>query len=245
LALHFHAVSRSWAIPALVVLGLGLLAADRPGGFAPRPDVAGDLPLLVQEDFEHFDRDAWVFTDAEAWRLSDQAGDQRPSPNHVLDQYRASRYEPPVRSPLNLAVARKVDVGDMVLDVQARSTAPDTGRRDLCIVFGYQDPTHFYYAHLGKQADEHHHNLFIVAGKPREAITETRTGGTPWTDGWHHIRLVRHVTDGLIQVFFDDMSRPVLTAHDKTFTHGRIGLGSFDDTGQFDNLQVWGKEERP
>jgi len=219
---------------ALLFLAVALVAADRPGGFAPRPDVAGHYPLVVQEDFERSDRGAWDFTDPDAWRFTEQDG------NHVLDQYRASRYEPSVRSPFNLAVARKVDVRDMVLDVKVRSTAPDSGKRDLCFVFGYQDPTHFYYAHLGKQADEHHHNLFIVNGKPRASITETRTGETPWTDGWHHVRVIRHVQDGLIQVFFDDLTQPALTAHDTTFTHGRIGVGSFDDTGQFDDLQVWG-----
>jgi len=220
---------------ALCVLVPGLVAADGPGGFAPRPEVAAGMPLVVREDFERADRAAWEFTDSDAWRIGEYEG------NHVLEQHRASRYEPPVRSPFNLALARKPDVGDLVLDVQVRSTAPDSPRRDLCIVFGYQDPTHFYYAHLGKQADANHHNVFLVDGKPRASITESRTRGTPWTDGWHHVRVVRRAGDGLIQVFFDDMAHPALTAHDRTFTHGRIGLGSFDDTGQFDDLQAWGR----
>ena len=59
---------------------------------------------------------------------------------------------------------------------------------------------------------------------PRVSIAETRTKGTPWTDGWHHVRLVRNVKDGLIQVFFDDMNQPAMTAHDRTFDHGRIGV---------------------
>jgi hypothetical protein len=228
-------VATSRNIPILFVLSLGLLAADRPGGFSPRPEAAGDLPLGLQADFETSDRDAWEFTDPNAWRVGDQDG------NHVLEQHRASKYEPPVRSPFNLALARKVDVGDLVLDVKARSTAPDTGRRDLCFVIGYLDPSHFYYVHLARQSDEHHNNIFLVDGKPRVPIGETRTQGTPWDDAWHHVRIVRHVADGLIQVFFDDMTTPAMTAHDKTFTHGRIGIGSFDDTGRFDDLQVWGR----
>ena len=177
----------------------------------------------------------WEFTDASAWRIAEQKG------NHVLEQFRPSKYEPPVRSPLNLACARNVDVGNFVLDVQARSTAADSGKRDLCFVLGYQDPSHFYYVHLAKQADDHHNSIFLVDDKPRALIVETRNQGVPWDDGWHHVRVVRRVKEGLIQVFFDDMARPAMTAHDKTFTHGRVGLGSFDDTGQFDDLQVWGK----
>ena len=226
----------------LALLTLGLVAADRPAGFAPRPEAAGDLPLALRDDFERGDRDrgtsTWDFTDPDAWRIADRDG------NHVLDQHKPSRYEPPVRSPLNIALAKDSDVGDMVLDVNARSTAPDTGRRDLCFIFGYRDPTHFYYAHLARQADEHHNNIFIVDGKPRAAITETRNSGVPWDDRWHHVRVVRHAKDGLIAVYFDDMTRPAMTAHDATFAHGRIGLGSFDDTGEFDDLQVWGERAK-
>ena len=225
-------------LPALAALAFGLLAAAGPAGFGPRPEVAGDDPLVLKEDFERSDLGGWEFTDAGAWRIAEQKG------NHVLEQHRPSKYAPPVRSPLNLALARNVDVGDFVLDVQARSTAADTPYRDLCFVLGYQDPSHFYYVHLAKQADDHHNSIFLVDGKPRASIVETRNQGVPWDDGWHHVRVVRRVKDGLIQVFFDDMARPVMTAHDKTFTHGRIGLGSFDDTGQFDDLQVWGKATR-
>ena len=82
-------------------------------------------------------------------------------------------------------------------------------------------------------------------GKPRVSIAESRTTGTPWTDGWHHVRLVRHVKDGLIQVFFDDMEHPAMTAHDRTFGHGRIGVGSFDDTGMFDDVEVAERDQPP
>jgi len=118
--------------PALVVLTIALLlAADRPGGYTSRPEAAGSLPLALQDDFERSDRDAWEFTDPKAWRLVEQDGD------HVLEQHQASKYEPPVRSPFNLALAKTVDVGDMVMDVKARSTGLDTGRRDLCFVIDY------------------------------------------------------------------------------------------------------------
>jgi hypothetical protein len=231
--------SRPWKRPLLIAATLGLLAADRPGGFAPRPEDARH-PLVWKEDFEARDRDAWEFTDPDAWRFAEQKGPI----NHVLEQHRASKYEPPVRSPLNIAIARNVDVGDFVLDVQARSTAPDTGRRDLCVFFGYRDPGHFYYAHLAKHADDHHNSIFLVDGKPRAAIAESRNQGVPWDDGWHHVRVVRRVKDGLIHVYFDDMTTPVMTAHDTTLTRGRIGLGSFDDSGQFDDLQLWGERAR-
>ena len=41
------------------------------------------------------------------------------------------------------------------------------------------------------------------------------------------------------------MNKPVMTAQDNTFTNGRIGVGSFDDTANFDNLKLIGKVHSP
>jgi hypothetical protein len=45
----------------------------------------------------------------------------------------------------------------------------------------------------------------------------------------------------LIEVYFDDFDFPIIKAVDKTFLFGRIGVGSFDDIGGFDNIKVIGK----
>lgn len=222
----------------LLVSAVTMAAAPLP--FAPKPKVAGELPLVLKDDFERDELGGdWEPTDPKAWQITRQGS------NRVLDQHRASKYEPPVRSPFNIALAKKVDVGDLVLDLEVHSTGRDYGHRDLCFVFGWQDPSHFYYVHLGKEADPHANSIFLVDGKPRVSIAEKRTKGTPWTDGWHHVRVVRKVADGLIQVYFEDMTTPAMTAHDKTFKHGSIGIGSFDDTGQFDSIQVWGDPVKP
>lgn len=218
---------------------IALAAADGPRPYHPRPEAAGALDLAFREDFEADDLSGWQFTDPKAWRLARDHG------NRVLDQYKASKYEPEVRSPLNIALVKKLDLGDFVMDLDVHSTGRDYGHRDVCLFFGYQDPSHFYYVHLGKQADDHANSIFIVDGAPRKSIAESRTKGTPWTEGWHHVRVVRKAEDGRILVFFDLMTKPVMTAHDKTFAHGRIGIGSFDDTAQFDVIQVWGAREKP
>ncbi len=216
-----------------------LAAITGPLAFAQslKPADDGALKRMLHDDFERAEPTGWKLTDPAAWRIS-RAGT---SENRVLELFQASKYEPPVRSPLNVALARDVDVTDFILDVKVRSTTRDYGHRDLCFIFGHQDPSHFYYVHLAKAADEHANSIFIVDGKPRVSIAESRTTGTSWTDNWHHVRVVRQVKDGLIQVFFDDMTRPVMTAHDRTFAHGLIGIGSFDDTGMFDDLELRGQ----
>ena len=228
-----------WLAPSLLVpLVFVSIGLDRPDDREGPPEAAGSFPLVYQDDFERDHPTGWDFTDKGAWRLTRLDGPQQ----RVLDQFRESQYQPPVRSPLNMALLQGHDLGDFVMDVDVRSTGRDYGHRDLCLFFDHQDPSHFYYVHLGKQADAAANSIFKVDGKPRVSIAEKRTQGTPWTNGWHHVRIVRTVEDGLIQVYFDNMKTPVMTAHDRTFTHGRLGVGSFDDTGMFDAVRIHGKK---
>lgn len=41
------------------------------------------------------------------------------------------------------------------------------------------------------------------------------------------------------------MTKPSMTAEDKTFRWGRIGVGSFDDIGNVDRVILWGRKIRP
>ncbi|MCA9269950.1 MAG: hypothetical protein KDA41_15825 [Planctomycetales bacterium] len=193
-----------------------------------------ELPLLVSDDFEQ-GAERWLPTDADAWKVS---ADER---GKVFEQHKKkSNYEPPHRSPYNRALLKDVLVGDFQIDVEVKSTHPDYAHRDVCLFFGYQDPANFYYVHLGKKADPHANQIFIVDDSPRLKISMTTTPGTDWDDKWHHVRVVRTVSDGAIAIYFDDLTKPVMTATDKTFTWGQVGLGSFDDTSAWDDFQLRG-----
>ena len=196
---------------------------------------AEELPVVFQEDFEK-GADRWEPTDAAAWKI-EAVGD-----NSVYSQFKKqSKYKPPHRSPYNIALIRGVNVGDFVLTARVRSTHPDYGHRDVCLFFGYQDAAHFHYVHLGKKADAHANQIFIVNKAPRTKISITTTKGTNWDDQWHRVKIIRTVQDGRIEVYFDDMKKPVMTAKDTTFQWGRVGLGSFDDTGHWDDIVLRGK----
>lgn len=212
---------RSWRFGSVLLLAALAIGGDEPA-------------KLASFDFESGGLDGWDFTDKDAWRVAEVEG------KRVLEQHRASKYEPKVRSPLNIALMPRLDVADFDLTLKVRSTVRDYGHRDLCVFFGHQDASHFYYVHFGKQADAHANSIFLVDGKPRVSIAKTRTEGTPWTDGWHTVRVVRKVADGSIAVYFDDLKTPAMTAVDSTFKRGRLGVGSFDDTGQFDEVVVRG-----
>ena len=191
------------------------------------------LPLLFSEDFEK-GAERWLPTDAKAWKI------EKADDGHYFRQFQNSNYKPPHRSPLNRAYVKELQVTDFVLEAKAQSTGKDGAHRDMCLFFGYQDPAHFYYVHLAKQADDHANQIFIVNGADRKKISTTTTKGTAWDERWHRLKIVRTTADGSIAVYFDDMKTPVMTAQDKTFTWGQVGIGSFDDSGNWDDVKVFG-----
>jgi hypothetical protein len=217
----------AWTTMVLLIGASGMLYA------------AGDLPLLFEDDFES-GAGNWQPTDASAWKIT------KTDAGNVYSQFKKrSNYNPPHRSPYNMSLLKDVPVADFVLEAKVLSTHPDYGHRDVCLFFGYQDPAHFYYVHLGKKTDAHANQIFIVNDAPRTKISLTTTPGTDWDDQWHHVKIVRKTEDGTIEVYFDDMDKPVMTAKDKTFAWGSVGIGSFDDTGDWDSIRLCGKKVDP
>ena len=45
-----------------------------------------------------------------------------------------------------------------------------------------------------------------------------------------------------MKVYFDDMTKPLMTAEDTTFGAGEIGIGTFDDSGNFDDVVLRGEQ---
>jgi len=139
-----------------------------------------------------------------------------------------------------VAILKDPIVGDFRLKVRVRSTTPDYPHRDACLYFGYQDAEHFYYVHLGKKADPHSNQIFIVNAADRKKISTKTTKGANWDDAWHTVRIVRRVETGDIAIYWDEEKEPIMTARDKTFAWGRVGVGSFDDTADWDDFQLRG-----
>jgi hypothetical protein len=195
--------------------------------------MAAELPLVFSEDFEK-GAERWKPTDPKSWAITKTAAGQ------VYSLIQDSDYKPPQRSPVNISLLDDVAVSDFVLDLKLQSTVQDYDHRSLVVVFGYQDPAHFYYVHFGKKTDDHANQIFIVNNAPRVKISTKTTPGTPWDDAWHKVRITRDVKSGQIAVFFDNLDEPVMMAKDKTFDWGRIGIGAFDDLGNFDDIELRG-----
>jgi hypothetical protein len=208
---------------------------------------AQQLPLLVEDSFEQ-DLSAWHTSDPDGaestWQIVDSPLQDKP--NHVLRALGGSKYQPPHRSPWNIALVKEVVVSSFELTVRVQNTNYDAGdHRDLCLFWGYQDPAHFYYVHLGAKPDPHSCQIFTVNKADRTLITKKKSAGTPWDRDWHKVKVVCDTERGEMEVFFDDMREPVMTAVDKSFTWGRVGVGTFDDHGNFDDFQLRGVKIEP
>jgi hypothetical protein len=208
--------------------------------FFARLHAAENLPkgyqLLYEQNFGKPDAiHDFVMTDPEAWKITK---DEKGSALELVTQ---SKYKPAYRSPFNIALIKDKTFGDFVFESDVIQTGKEYGHRDMCFFFSFQNPEQFYYAHVATAADDHAHNIFIVNQKPRTKIAKTSTKGVNWgLNIWHHVRVERKVSDGNIKVYFDDMTLPIMVAEDKTFSEGRLGIGSFDDTGKVTNIKIWG-----
>ena len=203
----------------LVWVGIGFSAAAEP----PR--------IVFQDDFES-GLDRWELLDPATWRIVKRDG------NQTLEiTERGSAYKPPVRSPGHVALIKELELGNFDITFKVRSTLDTGNHRDCCVFFSYQDNQHFYYVHLGAKPDPHSGQIMIVREAPRLALTKNERL-TPWDDQWHRVRVRRDADSGSIKVFFDDITVPHMEVVDKRFGTGRVGIGSFDDLNEFDDVVV-------
>jgi len=185
--------------------------------------------LRFHDDFSSGGLDAWQFPYPEDWEILGEGS------QHFLHMKRGR--EPGVpRRPVQFALLRKAPVGSFDLQVKVRRE-----NEAVMIVFNYVDDLHFYYAHLAGHpgTDKVMHNgIFIVNGEPRRRIPPIPERAALPDEAWHRVRLHRDVASGRIEVYVDAEPAPYFSTRESTFTCGQLGLGSFDETGDFTDVAV-------
>ena len=199
----------------------------------------GEQRLAFEDDFEN-GLERWEIIDPQSWKMEDHGKGKSLS---IIE--RKSLYKPKVRSPRHIALLKYVEAESFELTFKVKSTKNTGDHRDCCVFFNYQDPTHFYYVHLGAKPDSASGQIMIVNDAPRTPLTKNEKD-TPWSAaGWHDFKLERNVESGKIAIYFDDMETPHMQVEDKTFGKGRIGLGSFDDMNAFDDVKLRVTDAQP
>jgi len=204
---------------------------------APSADAApAGMKLVFAEDFES-GADRWEPTDPTNWALHANGDGQA----WGLER-RRSDYKPEVRSPHNIALIKDLELSSFVMTLNVKSTKDTGNHRDACFFFNHQNAKQFYYVHMGALPDPRSGQIMLVDNAPRKAITDNQNQ-TPWTDDWHTVKIARDAEAGTITIYFDDMTKPHMQVTDKTFAEpGRIGIGSFDDMNDYDNIRIYAPE---
>lgn len=192
--------------------------------------------LVYEEDFEKDNAmEQFRFTQPSKWVSS--AG----KTGKALEFTGISEYQPPFRSPHTIGLIANIMAGSFVLEADLLQTGKEYGHRDMCVVFGFTDPSHFYYSHIATKMDDNAHQIMLVNEAPRKKISTFTTQGVDWGDNeWQRIRIERDLEQGSIKVFFN--GKLIQETSDKTFGKGYIGFGSFDDSGKIDNVRIWAKD---
>ena len=153
------------------------------------------------------------------------------------------------RRPFEYAVVTKgPELRSLSYRAEVRIDEPVTRNdRDVILVWNYQSPTRFYYAHLSQDNTIYPHNgIFVVDDADRRRIDDqwngTDLGAPPAIDDtdWHDVRLDYAAGSGRIAVYVDGSREPLMTATDTTFAGGRVGFGSFDNYGRVRDVFVVG-----
>jgi len=145
------------------------------------------------------------------------------------------------RRPLQFVRLKNVDAGSFTLNVKVRRA-----QRSMIVVFDYVDTLHFYYAHISSDPGSEavpHNGIFVVDGAPRRRIAGMNSKPVLPDQAWHDVKIVRNVPSGSIAVFVDKETAPRFSAIDHTFTHGQVGLGSFDEKGDFAQFRLHARSE--
>jgi hypothetical protein len=232
-----HGSSIIKANPARIRLGFVIMAGLFVCCFASKSALAQcethPAKISIQHAFTSGNLNAWDMPFPEDWEILQQ-GDV-----HYLHMER--NREPLVpRRPMQFALLKGVKVGSFTLNVDLRRAGGS-----MIVVFNYVDTLHFYYVHLSENPGTQisvHNGIFIVNGKPRYRIAGLKASPALPDKEWHHVRIVRNVRTGSIQIFMDKEKQPRFSVIDHTFTCGRVGLGSFDETGDFSRFKLQSKD---
>jgi hypothetical protein len=175
----------------------------------------------------------WAVPAASDWKLEGQGTEA------VLHLIAPRGPLPGPRRPIEFALAETPEFRSVTVDLDARPLG-----HSLIVVFAYRDAAHFDYAHLSidSATKEHVHNgVFHVYGGERVRISsEAGPPAFAAANRWYHVRLMHDGESGAVQVMVDGRRIPALHAIDLSLKAGRVGIGSFDETGDFKNVKIQG-----
>lgn len=206
------------------------------GGEAALPPaakaVAPDWPVVFREGFDGGFA-GWTPRESSVWV---QAGGANP---HLK---LATRGEPgPIRAPLSWVVRPdQKPEGSFILSARGKChTSPDVPGRDLLLVIAWNGPLDYTYIHFSAENSPVHNVIMRVKPEGRTLLAHaSRPVPKLLKQNWQTIRVWYDKAEGLLRCYVDDMETPVMTCRIGELATGAVGVGSFDDMVEFDDITL-------
>jgi hypothetical protein len=154
--------------------------------------------------------------------------------------------EPPAgqpRRPTTFALLESNPYSKVTVEAEVKRNG-----KSVIIVYGWQNDAHYDYVHISVDtaASQNAHNgIFHIFGGERVRISSLEGPGSLPTQDWTPVKLVFDGESGKCYVEVNGKRNPSLEAVDLSLRWGRVGLGSFNETGDFRNVRVVGETREP
>jgi hypothetical protein len=189
--------------------------------------------LLFGETIDSFDRH-WTVQRAADWSVE----------NGALRLIVPGVVPPGIpRRPQRFALADTRPFRSVTVDAEVKRN-----QRSLIVVFAWQDEAHYNYAHISSDAAAKqpvHNGLFHVFGGERVRMSPLDGPASLLTAEWTPVKLTFDGDSGRCYVEVNGKRNPSLEAVDMSLRWGRVGLGSFDETGDFRRVRISGEFREP
>lgn len=189
-----------------------------------RLNLAGD-PLFQTDNFIG-NRVNWWERDPSRWQIKNVNGNET---------YQLFFSETPELSGNRLgeySILDSIFIGDHFISVDARSLEKlnINDSADLALVINYQDDNNYYYLKIS--SDLNQSALYITENGIATLLSLIEIN---ITDNDFHNYSIKRAGDSLI--VYQDLTK-IHSLYDITFSNGKIGIGSFNDAAEFDNIMI-------
>ena len=189
--------------------------------------------LAATDSIEAFGQ-KWTVQSASDWAVA---------PN--LLQLKVSA-EPPAgqpRRPTKFALLESKPYTKVTIEGEIKRNA-----RSVIFVYAWQDDSHYNYAHISSDnavAQNVHNGMFHIFGGERARISPLDGPASLPSQDWTPVKVVFDGTSGHCYVEVNGKRNPSLDAVDLSLRWGRVGMGSFNETGDFRNIRITGETREP
>lgn len=197
-----------------------------PASKAPAPE----FPVVFSETFDGGVA-TWTPRETSAWERTKTA-----NPNLKL----TTRGEPgPFRAPLSWMVRGDAKPsGSFILTARGLChTSLDVPGRDLLLLIGWNGPLDYTYIHFSAENSKVHNVIMRVKPDGREQLSHaTQPVPKLLKKDWQTIRVWYDQPSGMLRCYVDDLETPMMTCQVGDLPTGAVGVGSFDDMVEFDDV---------